>query len=121
MIYVMLIVVAVAALCTVLVYVARLSFITSERSMSYQKCSSVARSVAKTIVEGYASGASPTVQSWSWDGYDLAVGSSINAKGLDAVQVQAQLGDVSDTISFTYDTIAHKVSAWQDNGPGMTR
>lgn len=121
LIYVLFVVMALSILCSTLVYVAQLALDTSKRSLLEQACSAVARGITKTIVGGYANGAKPTAKSWTLQGITVTVGSNWTGNNTDAVEVEAVEGDVSDTISFTYDTIAHKVSRWQDNGPGMTR
>lgn len=119
LIYVLSIVAALTILLSALVYACKVSVIIERQSLDHEQCYVVSRAVAGNIVRGLAAGKSVTAQSLTLAGLHVTIELTSTGTMRD-VKVESKSITASDTISFSYDTISHRLDAWQDNGPGIS-
>ncbi|GMA60596.1 hypothetical protein NZD89_13330 [Alicyclobacillus fastidiosus] len=113
------IVLTMSVLLSSLVLSCRIVWNIRDRERTFEHCAAYATGVARTMLQALQEG--NVLQSSQTSQFDQAQVkiSAANHSGLTLVKVEVEIGDVSDTIGFTYDTIAHRLRAWQDNGPGI--
>ncbi|MFB5191124.1 hypothetical protein [Alicyclobacillus fastidiosus] len=108
-----------SVLLSSLVLSCRIVWSIRDRERTFEHCAAYATGVARTLLqdlqEGHVIKSSQTLQ---FDQAQVAI-TAADHNGLTLVKVEVEIRDVSDTIGFTYDTIAHRLRAWQDNGPGI--
>lgn len=106
-------------LVSAMVYVSRMNLETRVRQRAFVHAYAIAYGTAKDLEKSIASNQSPsfappaTIEGMQVR-YQQKVGSTSTS-----VKVEVYNSWVQDTISFTYDTIAHRLTLWQDNGPGF--
>lgn len=109
----------IVTLLTGMVYAAELSLDFSQREVVSGKCYAMSKEIAESIVDGLATQHQPlpNVQE-SLAGMEVHV-QAVEKSGAYTVSVETVSINVADTITFTYDTISHRILTWQDNGPGL--
>ncbi|EPZ48976.1 hypothetical protein [Alicyclobacillus acidoterrestris] len=113
------IVLVLAVLLSTLVGVSHAVWAMGDRERQFAHCSACATGVAQSMLKVLEAGEGlQAATSLQFDPVTVDTRTTVE-DGLTLVKVEAKIGDVTDTISFTYDTIAHRLRAWQDNGPGI--
>lgn len=107
-------------LISTLVYVARITLEMRIRQSEYLQAYVINNAAINRIRNSSTLSTNPcgSIRVTSVDGMTIACTSSVSRAATD-VKVEVVDGSVKDTISFTYDTIAHRLTWWQDNGPGF--
>lgn len=119
LIYVLSVVVALSVLFSALVYVCRVHVTIARRALNFEQCYVVSRAVAGAVVDGLVLGKSVVSQTRMVDGLQVTIVAQASGS-VQTVQIESISSETSDTISFAYDTISHRLDAWQDNGPGIS-
>ncbi len=94
-----------------------LAFRSEARNLSFLQCRAIASALAHSAESAVAKGAQlPAFIQMQVARHPVCVTSS-SSGGQIRVTIRVTEGTVSDTMSFVYDTSAHDVVSWQDNGP----
>lgn len=117
LVYVLMVCIAIVVLLSGMVAASAYALTISRQRIDYTKCYAVTSSVSRSILASLERGNQVASKQLRLVGYDVVVSTS-NAANQTTVFVSTSTGVSSDTISFTYDTISHRLIAWQDNGPG---
>lgn len=111
-------VIVMAILLSSMVYAAKLNLDISQREDADVDCYAVVRGVSQTVLNAMQAAQPVTPRTLDLNGVQINEQIVADTR-LIRVKVEGTTGKVTDTISFTYDTIAHRLRAWQDNGPGF--
>jgi hypothetical protein len=110
---------AMALLLTSMVSAAQISLAVGTRYLAQTACYALTKSVANMILQQLATGDTIASTTQVFHGVPVQIDAEQEQSGVLDVKIQAVEGNVTNTISFTYDTIAHRLRNWQDNSPGI--
>ncbi|WAH38984.1 hypothetical protein [Alicyclobacillus dauci] len=111
-------VLVISILLSSMVYACQLFLVADNRQLQSVQSYAVARSIALTVLKRVQAGQAMQDQVLNVTDSTVHI-QTVSSADQTSVKVEAQLGDVTDTVSFIYDTIAHRIRVWQDNGPGV--